>query len=148
MREPVILKSGEGAYVKTYGHGRNRWGDYSNVQVDPSDDSSLWTIQEYAGTPLGSGDGAGRWSTWWGNVNGSGAPPFVPPKCVVPNVVGQRLAPAKTKISAGHCRVGTIGYATSTRQRKGRVLRQRPAAGRHLANGAKVNLVLGRGPRR
>jgi hypothetical protein len=152
MREPVILKAGEGGYVKTFGRGRNRWGDYSNVQVDPADDGALWTIQEYAGTPVGSGDGAGRWSTWWGKVTGTGAPPppppFVPPKCVVPNVVGRRLAIAKTKIKAGHCRVGKISYAASTKRRKGRVLRERPAAGRRLANGTKVSLVIGRGPRR
>ena len=74
MREPVILKAGEGAYVKTFGRGRNRWGDYSNVQVDPADDSALWTIQEYAGAPIGAGDGAGRWSTWWGKVTGDSAP--------------------------------------------------------------------------
>lgn len=153
MRDPVVLKAGEGPYEKTFGHGRNRWGDYSNVQVDPSDDTSLWTIQEYAGTPLGSGDGSGRWSTWWGKVTGSGAPPpppppFIPPKCLVPNVVGQRLAPAKTKVKARHCRVGKISYATSTRKRKGRVLRERPAAGKRLANGTKVSLWVGRGPRR
>jgi hypothetical protein len=152
MREPVILKAGEGPYLKTYGHGRNRWGDYSVAHVDPSDDSSLWTIQEYAGLPLGVGDGAGRWSTWWGKVAGTGAPapppPFVPPKCVVPNVVGKKLAAAKTKIKAGHCRVGTISYATSSKQREGRALRERPAAGKRLANGAKISLVVGRGPRR
>ena len=154
MRDPVILKAGEGAYVKTFGHGRNRWGDYSHVQVDPSDDTSLWTIQEYAATPLGSGDGAGRWSTWWGKVSGDGGPPpppppsFIPPKCVVPNVVGRRLAPAKAKIKAGHCRVGKISYRISSARRKGRVLRERPAAGKRLANGTKVSLWIGRVPRR
>ena len=149
MRDPVILKAGEGPYLKTFGQGRNRWGDYSNVQVDPSDDISLWTIQEYAATPVGSGDGAGRWSTWWGRITGSGTlPPFVPPKCLVPNVVGQRLATAKTRIRARHCQVGRVTYATSTRLQKGRVLRERPAAGRHLANGARISLLVGRGLRR
>jgi hypothetical protein len=153
MRDPVILKAGEGAYLKTFGHGRNRWGDYSITQVDPADDTSLWTIQEYAGTPTGSGDGTGRWSTWWGKVTGAGGPPpppppFVPPKCVVPNVVGKRLALAKTKIKAGHCRVGKLTYTTSTKRRKGRVVKERPAAGKRLANGTKVSLWIGRGPRR
>jgi hypothetical protein len=153
MREPVILKAGEGAYLKTFGYGRNRWGDYSITQVDPADDTSLWTIQEYAGTPTGSGDGAGRWSTWWGKVTGAGGPPpppppFVPPKCVVPNVVGKRLAPAKTKVRAVHCRVGRVTYTTSTKRRKGRVVKERPAAGKRLANGTKVSLWIGRGPRR
>lgn len=30
------------------GSGRNRWGDYSATQVDPSNPDSFWTIQEFA----------------------------------------------------------------------------------------------------
>ena len=52
MREPVTLKDGEGPYYKTRG-GLNRWGDYSGAQVDPSDDLSLWTVQEYPRIPVG-----------------------------------------------------------------------------------------------
>jgi hypothetical protein len=69
MRAPVVLKAGQGTYVKTFGGSRNRWGDYSSTQVDPLDDHSLWTIQEYAGRPVGAGDGSGRWATWWGKVD-------------------------------------------------------------------------------
>jgi Carboxypeptidase regulatory-like domain/FG-GAP-like repeat len=29
------------------GTGGRRWGDYSNVSLDPKDDMSMWTIQEY-----------------------------------------------------------------------------------------------------
>ena len=71
MRAPVVLKAGQGTYVKTFGGSRNRWGDYSATQVDPLDDRSLWTIQEYAGRPVGAGDGSGRWATWWGRVDPS-----------------------------------------------------------------------------
>ena len=35
---------------------RNRWGDYSFTDVDPNDDQTIWTIQEYADTP------ANNWS--------------------------------------------------------------------------------------
>ena len=69
IREPVTLKDGEGPYTKTRG-GLNRWGDYSGAQVDPSDDLTLWTVQEYARIPTGRGDGSGRWGTWWGRVGG------------------------------------------------------------------------------
>ena len=62
--------------------------------------------------------------------------------------VNRRFPLSAFLIKAGHCRVGKIGYAASTKRRKGRVLRERPAAGRHLANGTKVSLVVGRGPRR
>jgi hypothetical protein len=159
MRDPVILKAGEGSYWKTYGEVRNRWGDYSNVQVDPSDDTSLWAILEYAAAPVGSGDGSGRWGTWWGKVPGTSGPeppppppppppPFTPPKCVVPYVLGRRLSPAKARIRARHCRVGKVSYSVSTRRRKGRVVKEKPAPRRRLRNGAKVNLWIGRGPAR
>ncbi len=66
----ALLKSGQGVYIKTFGSGRNRWGDFSSTVVDPTDSLTFWTIQEYAGTPVGSGfvDGNGRWATHWGKI--------------------------------------------------------------------------------
>jgi hypothetical protein len=234
MRDPVTLKEGEGNYWKTFGGGRNRWGDYSNVQVDPSNDSDLWTIQEYAGTPVGTGDGSGRWGTWWSKVLGVSAPPpppppsfalgvtksgrgtgtvtsspagitcgatcsasfnsgttvalsqahaanaifagwggacsgtgactvtmsaaksvtatfnvkLTPPACVVPRVIGKKLRTASAMLKTRHCRVGKLTYVKSTTKKKGRVLKETPRAGRRLGNNAKVNLTLGRGPKR
>ena len=54
--------------------GRQRWGDYSAVSVDPTDDNSFWVIGEYAreyndaagGHP--GGTGGSRWSTWISQV--------------------------------------------------------------------------------
>lgn len=54
------LKAGEGTYFKDLGAGANRWGDYSATVVDPSDDLTFWTLQEYAETPINT------WGTWWG----------------------------------------------------------------------------------
>ena len=69
MRDPVIYKAGKSLYWKTYSGTSNRWGDFSNSQVDPSDDFKLWTIQEYADTLVGSPvDNSGRWGTWWAKV--------------------------------------------------------------------------------
>jgi hypothetical protein len=68
MRDPYIYKAGISYYEKTYGGGRNRWGDYSQTCVDPVDDFRFWTIQEFADTKVGTGDGSGRWNTWWANV--------------------------------------------------------------------------------
>lgn len=68
MRDPYIYKDGLDYYHKTFGGSRNRWGDFSQTQVDPSDDYTFWTIQEYAKTRVGSGDGSGRWGTWWAKV--------------------------------------------------------------------------------
>jgi hypothetical protein len=46
----VQLKAGQAAYTQTdgpNGTGRNRWGDYSYTSLDPDNDMSMWTIQEY-----------------------------------------------------------------------------------------------------
>ncbi|MCA1831405.1 MAG: choice-of-anchor D domain-containing protein [Actinobacteria bacterium] len=61
MRSLALLKSGAGPYNKTFSGSENRWGDYSAAAVDPSDDKTLWTIQEYAA-------GSNLWGTWWGKV--------------------------------------------------------------------------------
>jgi uncharacterized repeat protein (TIGR01451 family) len=70
LQSDTVLKAGEGPYFKTFGQGSNRWGDFSSTVVDPANDIDMWTIQEYAATPIGMGttDGNGRWGTWWGKV--------------------------------------------------------------------------------
>ena len=80
VRDPVVYKAGDDYYHKDFGAGRNRWGDFSAAQVDPSDDRSLWTLQEYAKARVNTNDGTtgsngSRWSTWWANV--AGPPPTV-----------------------------------------------------------------------
>jgi hypothetical protein len=73
MAAPSVLKAGEAGYFKTFGSSRNRWGDYSATVVDPADDLTFWTIQEYAAAPL---DGFARWGTYWGRKD---VPPGTPP---------------------------------------------------------------------
>ena len=68
--------------------------------------------------------------------------------CIVPAVAGSTLAAAKAAIRRGHCRTGEVTPAYSRTVRKGRVLAQRPAPGKRLVNGARVNLVVSRGRRR
>ena len=71
MRDPLIFKAGEDCYSKDFGSGRNRWGDYSHTMVDPTDDCSFWTIQEYAKlqAPPTVGGSTSKWGTWWARVN-------------------------------------------------------------------------------
>ena len=72
--EPVaLLKSGEDTYFKDFGRGVNRWGDLSATTVDPTDDVTFWTIQEYAWThePV---SGISRWGIWWGKFRPSDVP--------------------------------------------------------------------------
>ena len=140
MREPVTLKDGEGPYTKTRG-GLNRWGDYSGAQVDPSDDLSLWTVQEYARIPTGRGDGSGRWGTWWGRVGGG--QPLPTPQCKVPSVVGVALAKAWRQVASAHCRLWKVRRVKS-RGKRGRVLRQSPGAGQIRRSDARVSLTVGR----
>lgn len=61
------MKAGESAYTKTFGGGRNRWGDYSVSAVDPANDTDLWTIQEYASLPPQPLP-VSYWGTWWGRI--------------------------------------------------------------------------------
>jgi fibronectin type III domain protein len=69
MRDARVYKPGEGHFNLPYSAGIGRWGDYSHTVVDPSDDTTLWTIQEYARAQVGTGAGSGRWGTWWAAVN-------------------------------------------------------------------------------
>ncbi len=70
LEADTVFKAGEGPYFKDFGTGDNRWGDYSNVAVDPFNDIDLWTIQEYAAA-------GNTWGTWWGTIalNGNPATP-------------------------------------------------------------------------
>jgi hypothetical protein len=68
MREPHIFKAGIDYYHKAFSGSRNRWGDFSNTQVDPVDDYLLWTIQEYSMARVDTGKDSGMWGTWWAKV--------------------------------------------------------------------------------
>jgi len=75
MKPPILLKAGEDVYNLVDGYGRNRWGDYSLCSLDPTDDYTLWTIQEYAHSPNGSQD---RWGTWICSLGQSNRAPGKP----------------------------------------------------------------------
>ena len=79
--EPVsLLKAGEAPYYKTLGGPENRWGDFSATVVDPTDDLTFWTLQEYAWTPDPLDSSRSRWGTWWGSFRASATtPPGVAP---------------------------------------------------------------------
>jgi hypothetical protein len=77
MVQPTqTLRAGLDYYYRTFnppGQGRNRWGDYSGMAVDPSDDATFWVFNEYAilpGTILPQYPTEdGRWGTAWGKFN-------------------------------------------------------------------------------
>jgi len=73
MQTPSLLKAGLASYFKSFQGSGNRWGDYSATVVDPADNVTFWTLQEYAATPVG---GISKWGTWWGK--------FQPPATMPP----------------------------------------------------------------
>jgi hypothetical protein len=54
MESPFVVVHGTGVQTA----GGNRWGDYSSMAIDPSDDCTFWYTQEYYKTT-----GSGSWST-------------------------------------------------------------------------------------
>jgi hypothetical protein len=67
--DPIsILKAGEDSYLKDFGSKEIRWGDYSATVIDPTDDATFWTIQEYAATDVGPTTDDDRWGLWWGEI--------------------------------------------------------------------------------
>ena len=79
VRATETVHAGEDFYVRTFGDTRNRWGDYSGISVDPTNDVTFWVFNEYAaerGTVISGEDG--RWGTAWASSDfGSGDPAVV-----------------------------------------------------------------------
>jgi hypothetical protein len=79
----------------------------------------------------------------------TGRPPS--PKCIVPELIGKKLRPAKRKIRAAGCAVGKV---TKPKARKGKkrgplvVKSSRPSTGKSLPVGSQVDLRLGPKPRK
>ena len=67
LQGDTVLKAGEAKFTVA-DDGLVLWGDWSGTVCDPLNDTDMWTIQEYASSPVA---GIERWGTWWGRV----APP-------------------------------------------------------------------------
>jgi hypothetical protein len=72
---------------------------------------------------------------------------ILPPSCTVPRIVGEALGAAKSALRRKHCATGKVSRAYSKKTKKGRVSSQSRRPGRVLPNGAKVNVVVSRGPK-
>jgi subtilisin-like proprotein convertase family protein len=73
---PTAAVSGLASY-NLVALGRNRWGDYSFTKVDPTDDQTVWTFQEYA-------DAVNSWAVRAVRLK---APPPATPSGIVPAAV-------------------------------------------------------------
>ena len=67
-------------------------------------------------------------------------------RCLVPNVVRRSVTAARTAIARAGCRVGPVRTARSVSVARGRIVSQSPKAGRRVARGTRVSLVVSRGP--
>jgi PASTA domain len=74
--------------------------------------------------------------------------PHAPVSCVVPRLRGKTLVQARVALRRSHCRLGAVRRKPSAAVRRGRVLTQRPAAGKRRAAGTRVEVVLSDGRRR
>ncbi len=89
--------------------GRQRWGDYSAVSIDPDDESNFWIIGEFAreynnaagGHP--GGTGGSRWGTWISELDFD---PVPEPSTLALMLLG----------------LGFIGHTSRQRQRRGAAL--------------------------
>jgi hypothetical protein len=79
MRDPVIYRPGQSNYNIGAGSGtgrQNRWGDYSEAQTDPLNDTDFWMVTEYSGLRKDFGIGiAAPWETYIAQVNPAAAAP-------------------------------------------------------------------------
>ncbi len=57
------LHAGLDQYYRVFSGSRNRWGDYSSIALDPSDEMNFWVFNQYAWTRGSSSGGDGRWKT-------------------------------------------------------------------------------------
>jgi hypothetical protein len=87
VQPAATLAAGVEPYFRTFSAsgGVSRWGDYSGIAIDPSDDTTFWIYNEYAmaqGTVLnGLPNENGRWATRYGKftfVNPISATPAAP----------------------------------------------------------------------
>lgn len=56
LRPTEVVRPGVAPYVQV-ANGRNRWGDYLGIAVDPSDQNNFWMLSEYVPS-------ANQWGTW------------------------------------------------------------------------------------
>ena len=77
MGAVTLIKAGEDRYEKMFTGTRVRWGDYSATMVDPTDDTTFWTLQEYAETDVGPLTSNDRWGVWWAKIQNQFSPVFV-----------------------------------------------------------------------
>jgi hypothetical protein len=76
MAAPAQYRAGVAAQNNLDSYGRNRWGDYSYTTIDPADQTTFWTIQEYAYATNNWGTYVAVLSLGGGDCNSNGIPDY------------------------------------------------------------------------
>lgn len=126
---PTVFHAGEANYSIGALYG-SRWGDYSMTTLDPCDDMTMWTIQEFAATPGASP------INWGARVVRLLAPPPAAPTTALPASIGVGQASLSVTIT-GNTAAGAGFYDTPAFGMSS--CRTRIAAS--LGNGVTVNSV-------
>ena len=111
---PGLLSQGEATMFAGTGvqlGTSNRWGDYSNVSLDPSDDATFWVTNEYYATSPPAGFG---WQTRIGKFKYAGT--VAPPQGTLSGTVtacdtGALLKDALVQVSGGP----SDGFSSATK---------------------------------
>ena len=103
MQSEATLIQGNGSQTG----GLHRWGDYSSISVDPSDDCTFWLTNEYL-----SVNGSFNWRTRIGSFRfpscSSGPTPPPPPPPPVTNDFSIGASPTSLTLNAGQSSTSTI----------------------------------------
>ena len=104
----VTLKAGEASQS-----GSNRWGDYSSLSVDPTDDCTFWFTTEYYKE---AADNTTGWSTYIGSVKFDDciAGPSGTIAGTITDSAGNPIADAQVTIGALTARTNAAGEYTAT----------------------------------
>ncbi|RMF76911.1 MAG: hypothetical protein D6744_11955 [Planctomycetota bacterium] len=80
MADVALLQAGKAAHNIIDSFGRNRFGDYSVTSLDPADDMTFWTVQEYV-------EAVDTWSTWVGELSPVPPPLTIAVTSAIPNLI-------------------------------------------------------------
>jgi Tol biopolymer transport system component len=139
----VILRdrrTGATRRISVTSHGGESNGDSLRPAI--SADGRL-VVYESDASNLVSGD-SNRFTDVFVSDPSAIPPPAPRSRCVVPRVIGLRLAVARKRIGRANCLVGRVRRARSSPRRAGKVLSQSPRPGAVRPRGARVDLVVGR----
>jgi uncharacterized repeat protein (TIGR01451 family) len=99
---PTVYKAAEGNYVQGGAGPSARWGDYSMTTLDPCDDMSLWTIQEF-------GAASNNWGTQVARLL---APPPSAPATTTPSLAAGQSSVRITLTGTGWYNPPTAGMSS------------------------------------